>query len=352
MINVGIYGATGYMGGELIRICLEHPQINIKWATSRDVTEGLHSYHPNLYTQSVKFIQPDEISACDAYFVALPIEAAIEVCAHLLQLGGKVIDLSAAFRLNQQAIWESVYDMPHPHWDLAQQAVYGVTELHKEEIAQTNLVANPGCFSSAVILGLAPLLKNHWIDEQKIVVTGLSGTSGLGTELSKAAHHPEIANNLLPYNVVDHRHSYEMEQELSGVAGKPLNIHFTPVYVPIVRGILAICHVFPTFELNKGQIADCYTVYFEQSDFVKLYDLPKQQQATWQYRPYPWVNTVAGTNHCFIGFDVDYARNRIVVFSVLDNLGKGGAHVAVENLNIMFGLDSKTGLSRIGCHPI
>lgn len=352
MINVGIYGATGYMGGELIRICLEHPRINIKWATSRNIADGLHTVHPNLYGHKVNLIHPDDISPCDAYLVALPIEAAIEIGANLLELGGKLIDLSAAFRLKQQSVWESVYEMPHPRWDLAQQSVYGITELHKTDIAQTRLVANPGCFSSAVILGLAPLLKNQWLDEQKITVTGLSGTAGVGAELSKAAHHPEIANNLVPYNVVDHRHSYEMEQELGAVAKHSLGIHFTPVYVPIVRGILAICHVFPKNELNKKEIAESFESYYAHSEFVKFYDCPKQEQATWQYRPYPWVSTVAGTNYCFISYDIDYARNRLVVFSVLDNLGKGGAHVAIENLNIMFGLNPKTGLSRIGCHPV
>jgi len=213
-------------------------------------------------------------------------------------------------------------------------------------------VANPGCFSSAAILGLAPLFKEDIVDINMVIVDGLSGTAGVGAELSKAAHHPEIGNNLVPYNVVNHRHTYEMEQELGILAKKKVSVHFTPVYVPIVRGILDICHVFPEKIFKKDDLIGIYKDFYKNDYFVKVYDLPKEENASWQYKPYPWVNSVAGTNYCYIGFDVDEKRNRIVIFSVLDSIGKGGAQAGVENMNLMFGLDRTDGLRRRGLHPV
>jgi N-acetyl-gamma-glutamyl-phosphate reductase common form len=231
-------------------------------------------------------------------------------------------------------------------------AVYGISELHKDEIAKTNLVANPGCFSSAAILGLAPLIKEKLIDTNTIVIDGLSGTVGAGAELSRAAHHPEIGNNLVSYNVVGHRHTYEMEQELSLLVDDDVRVHFTPTYVPIVRGILDICHVFPKQNMRRKEWMAVYQEFYRDEPFIKVYDLPKEQNASWQYKPYPWVSTVAGTNYCFIGMDVDEKRNRIVVFSALDSIGKGGAQAGIENMNLMFGLDRTAGLTRKGLHPI
>ncbi len=350
MLKIGIVGATGYMGGEALRVLLEHPEVEIVWATSRS-GGSIVDYHPNLYDAKVQLIHPDQATPCDVVFLALPTSASIDAAARFLDQGCKVIDLGAAFRLTDRSTWESVYGQEHTHWDLAAQAIYGISELHKDEIEATRLVANPGCFSSATILGLAPLLKAGIVDERKIIIDGLSGTAGMGSELSRAAHHPEIGGNLVPYNVVGHRHTFEMEQELSILAGKDVSVHFTPTYVPIVRGILNLCHAFPTRETSRDALLALYRDFYAAEPFVKIYDLPKQADATWQYKPYPWVSAVAGTNYCFIGLDVDEARNRIVVFSVLDSIGKGGAQVGVENMNLMFGLDRTTGLIRRGLHP-
>ena len=168
---------------------------------------------------------------------------------------------------------------------------------------------------------------------------------------SRAAHHPEIGNNLVPYNVVNHRHTFEIEQELSLLADRDVSVHFTPIYVPIVRGILDICHAFPTQVMTREQLLELYREFYRDEPFVKIYDSPKEPEASWQYRPYPWVNAVAGTNYCFIGLDVDESRERIVIFSVLDSLGKGGAQVGIENMNLAFGLERTTGLTRRALHP-
>jgi N-acetyl-gamma-glutamyl-phosphate reductase len=350
MIKVGIYGGTGYMGGEALRILLEHPQVEVVWVTSRSGGD-IAFYHPNLYGVSVNLVLPDHTSPCDVVFLALPTNESIQFARSCLEKGSKVIDLGAAFRLKDRKIWESLYNQRHPDWELAEEAIYGISELHLNEIKTARLIANPGCFSSAAILGLAPLVKRKIIDIDKIVVDGLSGTTGVGAELSRAAHHPEIANNLVPYNVVNHRHTYEMEQELSLLAGKQVTVHFTPVYVPIVRGILNICHAHYLKSISRAEVLSYYRDFYKNDPFIKIYDLPKEDGASWQYRPYPWVSSVAGTNYCFIGCDIDESRKRIVVFSVLDSIGKGGAQAGIENMNLMFNLDRRTGLSKLGLHP-
>jgi N-acetyl-gamma-glutamyl-phosphate reductase len=284
-------------------------------------------------------------------FLALPTGESMQYAQHCLEQGSKVIDLGAAFRLKDRETWETIYNQPHTAWELIQESVYGITELHLEEIKSARLIANPGCFSSAAILGLSPLVKAKLINLDSITVDGLSGTTGAGAELSRAIHHPEIANNLVPYNVVNHRHTYEMEQELSLLAGKPVTVHFTPVYVPIVRGILDICHTYYQNHITRQEVLALYQDFYKNQPFVKVYDLPMEDKASWQYRPYPWVSSVAGTNYCFIGLDVDERRKRIVVFSVLDSIGKGGAQVGIENMNLMFGLGRETGLLNPGLHP-
>jgi len=196
MLEVGIVGATGYMGGEALRVLLEHPGVEIVWATSRS-GGSVEDYHPNLYGAEVRLIRPDAATPCDVVFLALPTGASIDAAARFLDQGCKVIDLGAAFRLKDRSTWESVYGGQHPQWTLADEAVYGISELHKNEIVAARLIANPGCFSSAAILALAPLLKDGIVDERKIIIDGLSGTAGVGAELARPAHHPEIGGNLV-----------------------------------------------------------------------------------------------------------------------------------------------------------
>jgi N-acetyl-gamma-glutamyl-phosphate reductase common form len=338
------------MGGEALRVLLEHPSVEIAWATSRR-EEPIEAFHPNLYGCGIRTIHPDRIGACDVVFNALPGDPALEATPGLLDLGCRVIDLGSSFRLRDRETWERVYGRVHPCWPLAERAVYGIPELHAEAIAAAELIANPGCFSSAAILALAPLVREGLVDLRSIVVDGLSGTAGAGAALARPIHHPEIAGNLLPYNVVDHRHTYEMEQELGLLADGPVSVHFTPVYVPISRGILNLCHVFPERALDRSRLLELYRDFYADAPFTTVYDRPKQSGATWQYAPYPWVSSVAGTNHCLIGLDVDPRRNRVLVMAVLDSVGKGGAHAAVENMNLMFGLPRSLGLERRGLHP-
>ena len=296
-------------------------------------------------------IHPDRATPCDVVFVALPTAASLDAAARFLDAGCRVIDLGAGFRLSDRETWERSYGMTHTHWALAEEAVYGLPELHAEAIAAARLVANPGCFSSAAILGLAPLVRAGLVEEDRLVVEGLSGTAGAGADPTRAAHHPEIGGNLVPYNVVGHRHSFEIEQELGAIAGGEVSVHFTPVYVPIVRGILDVCHAFPKRPLSREAALELYADFYRDAPFVHVWDQPREEGAAWQYRPYPWVSAVNGTNHCQIGLEVDAARGRIVVMSVLDSIGKGGAQVGIENMNLMLGLPRSCGLERRGSHP-
>jgi N-acetyl-gamma-glutamyl-phosphate reductase common form len=350
VVRVGVFGASGYMGGEALRVLLEHPGVEIAWLTSRS-GERVDEVHPNLYGLGLEMIHPDAATPCDVAFLALPTAPSIEAAARMLGQGAKVIDLGAAFRLKERATWESVYGQAHPQWPLAEEAVYGISELHGEAIAKARLVANPGCFASAAILALAPLVREKLVDLERLVVDGLSGTTGVGAELHRAAHHPEIGGNLVPYNVVDHRHSYEIEQELGQLAGGEVRVHFTPTYVPIVRGILAVCHAFPQRPVTRAQLVDLYRAFYARQPFAVVYDQPKEAGTSWQYKPYPWVSAVNGTNYCYLGLDVDERRGRIVAFGALDSIGKGGAHAGVENMNLMFGLERGAGLARRGLHP-
>ena len=338
------------MGGEALRVLIDHPQVEIAWATSRQTT-AVEEHHPNLYGTGIELIHPDDATSCDVVFMALPTDASIDVAQRYLDSHTKVIDLGSAFRLRDRTTWERVYGMTHSAWALAEQSVYGLNELHIEEIAQANLIANPGCFSSAAILGLAPLVAHRIVDTERLSVDGLSGTAGAGAELARAVHHPEISNNLVAYNAIGHRHTYEMEQELNLLVETPVRVHFTPVYVPITRGILDICRGFLMRSVSREELLNLYREYYESHPFVQVYDLPKEHSASWQYKPYPWVSAIAGTNYCHIGLDVDNERNSVVVFSALDSVGKGGAQVGVENMNIMFGLDRTMGLTRRGLHP-
>jgi len=338
------------MGGEALRVLLRHPRARIAWTTSR--TPGpVEQIHPNLYDTGLTFDRLEDVGTPDFVLLALPTSATAAVANRFLTAGARVIDLGSAFRLKDRATWERVYGQEHPAWSLASAAVYGIPELHEESIRTATLVANPGCFSSAAILALAPLLRAGLVDPNHLIVHGLSGTAGAGADLSKAIHHPEIGSNVVLYNVVGHRHTYEMEQELAALAQRPVRVHFTPCYIPIVRGIVDICRCFPLKSLGRNEVIHLFREFYEGQPFVKIYDQPRGDVEAWDYKPYPWVSAVAGTNYCHIGIDVDDERNSIVIMSVLDSVGKGGAQVAIENLNLMAGFDRTDGLLDRGMHP-
>jgi len=349
-IQVGIVGGSGYSGGELLRLLLGHPQARIAWVTSR-ADKNLEAVHRNLIGTGLRFIREEEAGRCDVVILCTPSRESMTKAPHYLERGAKVIDVGSDFRLKDRALFERVYKVPHACWDLVAEAPYGATELHRAEIRRARLVANPGCFAYTAILSLAPLMKERLVELDKLVVDGLSGSSGAGAEPSVPTHHSEIGNSAFPYNVVDHRHTYEIEQELSAVAGAPATVHFTPYYCPFTRGILAGCHGFLTRTVTRADLLDLYQAFYRDEPFVRVLPFEKDPKASWQYLPYPSVATVAGSNYVHIGVDVDERRRRAVVFGALDNLGKGAASSAIQNMNCMLGLPEDAGIAGMGLHP-
>ncbi len=350
IIHVGIVGGSGYSGGEVLRLLLGHPRARIAWVTSR-ADKNLEAVHRNLLGSGVRFIREEEAAPCEAVILCTPARESMQKAPHYLEQGAKVVDIGSDFRLKDRALFERVYKGEHVCWALVQEAPYGATELHRDAIRRARLVANPGCFAYTAILSLAPLVKERLIELDKVVVDGLSGSSGAGAEPSVPTHHSEIGNSVFPYNVVDHRHTYEIEQELSGVAGAPVTVHFTPYYCPFTRGILAACHGFLTQPICRADLLDLYQGFYRGEPFVRVLAFEKDPTASWQYLPYPSVANVAGSNFVHIGVDVDERRNRAVVFGALDNLGKGAASSAIQNMNCMLGLPEDAGIGGMGLHP-
>lgn len=349
-VQVGIVGGSGYSGGELMRLLLGHPQARIAWVTSRG-DKRLDAIHRNLIGSGLSFIREEEAGAADVVFLCTPARESMAKAPIYLERGAKVVDIGSDFRLKDRPTFERVYQAEHSCWDLVGEAPYGATELHRDAIRKARLVANPGCFAYTAILTLAPLLHAQLIDRERIVVDGLSGTSGGGAEPSTPTHHSEIGNSLFPYNVVDHRHTYEIEQELSAVAGEEVIVGFTPYYCPFTRGILAGCHGFLTRNVTRAELIALYEDFYRGERFVQVLGFDKDPKASWQYLPYPAVGTVAGSNYVQIGVDVDDRRRRVVAFGALDNLGKGAASSAIQNMNCMLGLDEDAGLKGPGLHP-
>jgi N-acetyl-gamma-glutamyl-phosphate reductase len=350
MIEAGIVGGSGYSGGELLRILLQHPSVRVKWVTSRGGKKLEHT-HRNLYGIGLEFISLEEARGGDVVFLCTPSRESMLYAKRFLDADVKVIDLGSDFRLKTREIFETVYKTTHTCWELVSEAPYGLTELRREDIHSARLIANPGCFATAAILGLAPLVKERLIDFDHIVVDGMSGTSGAGAQPETQSQHAEIGNSIFAYNVTNHRHTYEIEQELSALAAEKIAIHFTPFYAPFSRGILAACHGFLTESLDRGQVLDLFRDFYQGQYFIKILDMEKDPKVSWQYLPYPSVATLAGSNFCQIGLDVDDKRGRVIVFSALDNLVKGAAGAAVQNMNVMFGLPEETGLTMLGMHP-
>lgn len=349
-IRVGIVGGSGYSGGELLRLLLVHPRASIAWVTSR-ADKKLESVHRNLIGSGLRFIKEEEATPCDVVFLCMPSRESMTRAPRYLEQGAKVVDVGSDFRLKDRALFERVYKASHTCWELVEEAPYGATELHRERISQARLVANPGCFAYTSILSLAPLAREHWIELDRVVVDGLSGSSGAGADPSVPTHHSEIGNSAFPYNVVDHRHTYEIEQELSGAAGAPVTVHFTPYYCPFTRGILAGCHGFATRSVSRADVLTLYRDFYAGEPFIRINTLEKDPKASWQYLPYPSVGLLAGSNFVHIGVDVDERRGGIVVFGALDNLGKGAASSAIQNMNCMLGLPEDCGLRGVGLHP-
>lgn len=345
-IKVGIVGATGYAGAELVRILSAHPGVELTALVSQSyVGQSFCKVYPHLYKHVLQHCRELDVPAlareCDVVFTALPHGHAVTVAREVLDAGKKFIDLGADFRFRRPEVYEQWYKVKHEAPDLLEKAVYGLPEIHRDEIKNASLVGNPGCYPTSVILGLAPLLKSGLVDTGTVVADSKSGVSGAGRGLALGTHFTEVNENFRAYNVGAHRHTPEIEQELGGLAGEDMVISFTPHLTPMNRGILSTVYAKLTRQMTLEQVRSVYEDFYRSDFFVRL--LPPAIL--------PQTKAVTGSNHCDVVPVVDPRTGRVVVISAIDNLIKGAAGQAVQNMNLMFGLPEITGLDRPGLYP-
>ncbi len=346
MHEVGIIGASGYTGGELLRLLCRHPSLRVGWATSRQHagTPVCEVFAPLRDFSDVIFSSPDLAGippGVEAVFVALPHVEAMTVVPALLDRGLKVVDLSADFRLRDPAVYSRAYGHPHAAPDLLGEAVYGLTEHVRPQVREARLVANPGCYPTATLLALLPLARRGLTGEFGAVVDAKSGVSGAGRGLKQGSLYCEVNEGLTPYNIGRHRHQPEMEQELTAAAGRAVRLTFAPHLVPLSRGMEATIYLVPPAGVTLRDVAGALREAYAGEAFVKV--LPDGK--------IPGVREVAGTNLCRIGCTDDPQGGRLVLVSVIDNLVKGASGQALQNLNLMLGLPETAGLEMPGLFP-
>ncbi len=346
MIKASIIGATGYTGGELVRLLYGHKEVELSVLSSRSFPgEDIADIYPSLghcVSHVMEEQDPDKIlKDSNVVFICLPHGHGMEFAAKAYKKGTRVIDLGADFRLKDAEVYRKWYGVEHVAPELLKEAVYGIPEIYSDEIAGAGIVANPGCYPTSIILGLAPLLFEGIIRPQSIIADSKSGVSGSGKTPSEKAHFVECNENISPYGLSGHRHRPEIEQELGLLAGESFRISFTPHLIPITRGILSTVYADLAVDIDEGQVRDLYADAYSHASFVRI--LP----------PGVWPHTrwVYGSNFCDINFAVDSEAGRITVVSAIDNLVKGASGQAIQNMNIMFGFEEKTGLDHPGMCP-
>lgn len=346
MIKASIVGATGYAGAELVRLLSAHPQVELVGLTTQSYAgKAFWEVYPHLYGYVDLICKEQDLPALvaksDVVFTALPHGHAMAVAREVIGGEKALVDLGADFRLRDPQVYEDWYKVEHAARELLPRAVYGLTEIHRERIRAARLVANPGCYPTSIILGLAPLLREGLVDPDTIIIDSKSGVSGAGRGLSLNIHYCEVNESIKAYGVAVHRHTPEIEQELSGLAGKRVVVSFTPHLTPMNRGILSTIYSRLVRPASGQEILDLYREFYRQERFVRV--LPPGML--------PATKMVAGSNHCDLGLVVDPRTGRVVVISAIDNLIKGAAGQAVQNMNIMFGLAEETGLTGPGIYP-
>ncbi len=343
MIRAGVVGGTGYTGVELLRLLAAHPEVELAAITSRaEAGRPVADLFANLRgATDLAFSAPDDaaLDACDVVFFATPNGTAMTMTPALLDAGVRVIDLAADFRLSQPEVWEQWYGMPHACPDLLEEAVYGLTEVNREAIAGARLVANPGCYPTAVQLGFLPLLESGAVDLHGLVADAKSGVSGAGRKAATGILLSEASENFKAYGVDGHRHLPEIRQGLSRATGQTVELTFVPHLTPMIRGIHAT--LYARLLDDGADLQGLYESRYAGEQFVDV--LPAGS--------HPETRTVRGANHCRIAVHRPQQGDTVVVLSVIDNLVKGAAGQAVQNMNVMFGLDESAGINGIALLP-
>jgi N-acetyl-gamma-glutamyl-phosphate reductase len=346
MITAGIIGASGYTGQELLRLLAAHPQVTVTTAVSRtyagqtagSVYGSLRSGAlPNFSGESIE----EAAQVCDVLFLALPHGTASgQVTAEILKKT-RIIDLGADYRLSSREVYENWYHTAHLSPELLSEAVYGLCELNRDAVKTTRLVANPGCYTTCAILTLAPALKAGLIDPASLIIDAKSGVSGAGRALKTGSLFCEVSESVKAYGVGTHRHTPEIEEQLSLISGLPITVSFTPHLIPMNRGILITAYGSLLPGVAAADVKEAYAAMYADERFVRL--LPENE--------FPETRWVTGSNYCDIGYTVDTRTGRLVLGGAIDNLVKGAAGQAVQNMNILFGLPEETGIDMVPMFP-
>lgn len=346
MVKIGICGGSGYTGSELLRILSGHPHVEITVVTSeKSAGRSISEVFPHLHKYSNLIYEPlnkeEIVNKAEIFFMALPHGASQEAVNFFLKTGKKVIDLSADFRLKDPKIYENWYKIPHSFPEILNDAVYGLPELYREKIKKASLIANPGCYPTSVILGLYPAIKDALIDTDSIVIDSKSGTSGAGRKGEISFSYCEVNEGFKAYGIAVHRHTPEIEQELSIIAEKKVVVNFTPHLVPMDRGILSTMYARLIEKMDTKDVLSIYKKFYSDEPFINIL-----QEGT-----YPNTKNVRGSNYCDIGIKVDKRTNTLIVISCIDNLVKGASGQAVQNMNIMMGFEETTALNSLALFP-
>lgn len=346
MITVSIYGASGYAGGEILRILLGHPKVTIQQVTSRQFAgQPVVMVHPNLRKRTdLVFSKPDELKKCDVLFVALPNCESMKLMPKLKKIAKKVIDLGADYRIHDKLNFEHWYHQKHENAEMLSKFVYGIAELHRDQIKKASYVSCGGCEATVSILALYPLVKHNLIEE-RIIIDAKMSSSQAGLKPSFSSHHPERAGVVRSYKPTGHRHTAEIIQELSPFQ-KKIDVAITATALDIVRGLLVTIHVVPKKNITEKEVWKAYRAEYGNEPFIRIV---KERQGNYRF---PEPKILQGTNYCDIGFEMDQVSNRLVVIAAIDNLVKGTAGQAVQAMNIIFGFPETTGLEFPGLHPI
>jgi N-acetyl-gamma-glutamyl-phosphate reductase len=338
MKKISIAGATGYTGIELLRLLVKHPEVEIATLTAEShAGKNIAAVAPSLkgwVDQTLVKLSPKVAQECDVLFLALPHTTSMEHVPELLKSDCKIIDLSADYRLQDAQVYGDWYQTPHLNPEVIKKAVYGLPELHRKAIQKAQLVANPGCYPTGAILALAPLMQQDWADRQSIIIDSKSGVSGAGRKLSQTTQFCEANESVAAYGLGEHRHTPEIEQELSGLAGQDLTVSFSPHLMPVTRGLLTTAYVPLKKKMDRQALHDHFAKFYKNERFVRVLEAGQ------------YANTahVAGSNFCDIGVQVDTRNQRAIVTSAIDNLMKGASSQAIQNMNLMLGIDETTGL--------
>jgi len=346
MIKAGIIGSTGYAGQELVRLLLGHREVKIVWYGSKSyIDTKYYEVYQNMFKIVNDICLSDNMeelaNSVDVIFTATP----QGLCASLVNTAilekVKVIDLSADFRIKDVGIYEQWYGITHQNPELIQKAVYGLCEIYREDIKKSRLIANPGCYTTCSILSIYPLVKEGLIDLRTIIVDAKSGTSGAGRGAKTANLFCEVNENMKAYSVASHRHTPEIEEQLTYAAGQEVLINFTPHLVPMNRGILVTAYANLFKDATEDRVRQAYEKYYQDEPFIRLLDKASTPETRW----------VEGSNYVDIGFKIDTRTNRIIMMGALDNLVKGAAGQAVQNMNLIFGFEETIGLRQVPLYP-